>query len=373
MIFKLNPKNYKTLFRLDRLKGRVTCLLSDFIMRGSLAPVNPIITYNGRWWTFRIRKSEEENLARRGLAFFKDKMRYEKYAREFKRYIKFAQKNIAQKYKKIPKKITKKEFICTSIEMKKFWHYYGFTEMVYHEMAYRELAKKKNKTLEKNIRKLEKLKFEGRDLLNSYLLEKGTIDNILKCIAKNNSIKAKDVRYLYTEELNNLLEGAKISQKTVENRKSSFVVIGLGKNVKYLEGKEAKKITDDFDRWEAAEFAKAKKGFKGISANKGKVQGKVVISPMLDVKMALKIGKRMNKGDILVVQSTNPDLISLCKKAGAIVTDQGGMLSHAAIISRELKIPCIVGTVNATKILKTGDLVEVDANKGVVKILKRKK
>ena len=61
------------------------------------------------------------------------------------------------------------------------------------------------------------------------------------------------------------------------------------------------------------------------------------------------------------------------KNASAIVTDEGGLTCHAAIISRELKIPCIVGTGNATKVLKDGDLVEVDANKGIVKILKRVK
>ncbi|MCI0566183.1 hypothetical protein L0Y46_03215 [bacterium] len=60
-----------------------------------------------------------------------------------------------------------------------------------------------------------------------------------------------------------------------------------------------------------------------------------------------------------------------CQKASAIVTDIGGMLSHAAIVSRELNIPCIVGTKNASKILKNGDLVEVDADKGMVRILER--
>ena len=59
-----------------------------------------------------------------------------------------------------------------------------------------------------------------------------------------------------------------------------------------------------------------------------------------------------------------------CRKAAAIVTDEGGITSHAAIVSRELGIPCIVGTQYATKILKDGDLVEVDANKGTVKKIK---
>ena len=57
------------------------------------------------------------------------------------------------------------------------------------------------------------------------------------------------------------------------------------------------------------------------------------------------------------------------KKAAAIVTEQGGITSHAAIISRELRVPCVIGTKIATKVLKDGDKVEVDATKGIVKKL----
>lgn len=59
------------------------------------------------------------------------------------------------------------------------------------------------------------------------------------------------------------------------------------------------------------------------------------------------------------------------KKAAAIITDEGGITCHAAIVSRELNIPCIIGTKVATKILKDGDLVEVNAEKGVVKIINK--
>ena len=64
-------------------------------------------------------------------------------------------------------------------------------------------------------------------------------------------------------------------------------------------------------------------------------------------------------------------MVPLLKNVVAIVTDEGGLTSHAAIISRELKIPCIIGTSNATQILKDGDEVEVDANNGIIKILKK--
>lgn len=74
-----------------------------------------------------------------------------------------------------------------------------------------------------------------------------------------------------------------------------------------------------------------------------------------------------HQGDILVTGMTRPEYIHLAKKSAGIITDAGGILSHAAITARELKIPCIIGTKNATQILKDGDLVEVDADNGIVR------
>jgi len=78
----------------------------------------------------------------------------------------------------------------------------------------------------------------------------------------------------------------------------------------------------------------------------------------------------MQQGEILVAETTEPSVILACKKAAAIITNQGGMMSHAAIISRELRIPCIIGASNATDLIATGDYLEVDADAGVVTITK---
>ncbi|MFH1588850.1 MAG: PEP-utilizing enzyme, partial [Candidatus Diapherotrites archaeon] len=80
---------------------------------------------------------------------------------------------------------------------------------------------------------------------------------------------------------------------------------------------------------------------------------------------------KMNQGDIMVSHSTNPNLVPAMKKAGAIITDVGGITCHAAIVSRELNIPCVIGTKSATKILKDGEKVEVNATKGIIKRIKK--
>lgn len=76
--------------------------------------------------------------------------------------------------------------------------------------------------------------------------------------------------------------------------------------------------------------------------------------------------EKVQKGDVLVTEMTNPDFVPAMKKAIAIVTDRGGRTSHAAIVSRELGIACVVGTENATKILKDGMVVTVDGSTGIV-------
>lgn len=102
---------------------------------------------------------------------------------------------------------------------------------------------------------------------------------------------------------------------------------------------------------------------KGSIACRGKAVGKVRL-----VFVTEDIGN-IKRGEILVTPMTRPDMILGMEKAAAFVTDHGGMLSHAAIIAREMKKPCIVGTQNATKILKNGMYIEVNANDGVVRIL----
>ncbi len=100
---------------------------------------------------------------------------------------------------------------------------------------------------------------------------------------------------------------------------------------------------------------------KGLPASPGVASGKVHV--LFDPK---KEGASFKQGEILVTRMTDPDWVPLMKKASAIVTDEGGMTAHAAIVSRELGIPCIVGTGNATKVLKTGMDVTVNATVGVV-------
>ncbi len=109
------------------------------------------------------------------------------------------------------------------------------------------------------------------------------------------------------------------------------------------------------------------KEIKGQIAFVGKVTGKVkIVTSMADAV-------NLSEGEILVSTMTFPEYIHAMKKAAAFVTNEGGITCHAAIIARELKKPCIIGTKIATQVLKDGDLVEVDATSGMVKVLEKAK
>ncbi|MFA5954895.1 MAG: PEP-utilizing enzyme [Patescibacteria group bacterium] len=100
---------------------------------------------------------------------------------------------------------------------------------------------------------------------------------------------------------------------------------------------------------------------KGTAAYTGKAEGPVVIVTEENLSSIA-----FPKGSVLVCDNTDVRFLPFMRCAAAIVTNRGGILSHAAIIARELKVPCIVGTGSATEVLKNGDMVEVDAKNGVV-------
>ena len=101
----------------------------------------------------------------------------------------------------------------------------------------------------------------------------------------------------------------------------------------------------------------------GRTAYQGVVQGKIqTIKSLSDIR-------KFKSGHILLANTTHPNYLPAMQKSSAIVTNEGGIISHAAIVARELKIPCVTGTKIATKVLKDGDLVEVNADQGIVRKL----
>jgi phosphohistidine swiveling domain-containing protein len=187
------------------------------------------------------------------------------------------------------------------------------------------------------------------------------LEILLKEIGRRGSIDLKTMRDTFPTEVVDILNG-KISKDAIKKRRESCFVVWKEKSKRplILIGKNAKKWEEKL----SPRINLKTQIVKGSCASKGKAKGKV------RVLLNASENNKLKKGEVLVTFMTSPDFMSAIKRCSAIVTNLGGITSHAAIISREFGIPCVVGTKNATEILKTGDLVEVDADKGIVRIVK---
>ncbi len=185
-------------------------------------------------------------------------------------------------------------------------------------------------------------------------------DEVFSCYAKKFGWD-KDVFLFSTlDEVCGYLVGGHTDQDVVLKRKndSIWILDNEEDGLIILQGEDAERFRKN--RLLVEVEAMKSDLIKGNTAFPGVVKGKVKI-----VINASDLNK-VEDGDILVAVQTTPELLPGMKKAAAFVTDIGGITSHAAIVSRELKKPCVVGTKNATKVLKDGDTVKVDADHGYI-------
>ncbi|MBC8500281.1 MAG: hypothetical protein ISS25_02605 [Nanoarchaeota archaeon] len=192
------------------------------------------------------------------------------------------------------------------------------------------------------------------------------IDMYCEEIANRFDLKKKEVHEFTVEEIEELLlKNKKPSKTSVKKRyeMSAYVMKRKGNTddveTKWFYGKKAEKLIE----------------LTGPDLT-GEIKGYVASAPVDKIRGTAQIimnthEEKFKKGNILVTTMTRPDFVPLMRKAKAIITDEGGITCHAAVISRELKIPCIIGTKKAKKLLKDNDIIEMDLKKGVVRRLSK--
>ncbi len=193
------------------------------------------------------------------------------------------------------------------------------------------------------------------------------MESFFRELGKRFYISLKQARYFHPLEIKKLLLGKKIDTSELNERYKFSLYYSNGKfeTDKFIEGKEGKKVFEEMEIIQ--EDISNVKSLQGDCASPGRVRGNVAI---INVPEDMK---KMEDGKVLVSIATTPDLVPAIKKSSSIVTDIGGITCHAAIVSRELGIPCVIGTKFATKILRDGDLVDVDASHGKINIIKKAK
>ena len=223
------------------------------------------------------------------------------------------------------------------------------------------IAKYKIKSLDRQL--LEALAFLGnwqdkRKEMNIY--GNHHLFLLLHEISRRLQMEVDLVACAFPSETVNVLLGKTKFDKSKLKGRFSYNLHAVDSHLReiFLTGSKARRIKEILDKKIEERFTEV----KGMVASIGELtritgEVRVIFDPH---------GAEIPRGAILVTPMTRPEFIHLIHKAGAIITDEGGVTSHAAIISREFGIPCIVGTGNATKLLKDGDKVEVDTQNGVV-------
>ena len=180
----------------------------------------------------------------------------------------------------------------------------------------------------------------------------------LKKMAKAFKISYEDILFCLESEL---LSGKIPNRLELEGRKRGYAIASIDNEIKCFTGKEFEELRDKLED-KVGNLSE----LKGSSASSGKVIG--------TVRVVNNYNKSVNfqEGEILVTSMTTPEMVPIMKLATAFVTDEGGITCHAAIVAREMKKPCVIGTKLATKVLKDGDFVEVDADNGIVKIISKR-
>ncbi len=192
---------------------------------------------------------------------------------------------------------------------------------------------------------------------------------LIKEISKRIGVGYKIGYYLLNREIKDfLVQNKKIRIGNLEERRKLVIAfIYSKKELEIVTGKDAEVYRNEIFksvRCHSKENIKEIKGYVACSGGKNEITGKASI--ILDVKK-----DKLEKGNILVTSMTRPEFAPLMKKAIAVITNEGGVTSHAAIISRELNIPCVIGTKKKTKIIHNNDAVRIDLNSGIIKLIKK--
>ncbi len=186
---------------------------------------------------------------------------------------------------------------------------------------------------------------------------------ILEVLEVSTGIPTALLSYLAPQEIESVLHGVITRQDLERRRKEGVMIVQTASGYRIHVGEEARSLREECEDKKDGGTA-SEQVLMGQVASQGYAKG------VARIILREQDFHRFETGDILVTGMTRPEFVPLMKRAAGIVTNEGGITCHAAIISRELGKPCVIGTRRATEIIHEGDIVEVRANHGTVRVLK---
>lgn len=358
-----NADSWQRLFQVQGLR-----FLIDDIWMEHYKTLGALTTVVGDEYTSYLPREVVERTLADGVDLLSNAEQFEQYDTEFHAYIEETQSHSSSLSFDT---ISKEETAHLLNKIARLFYYYSKTEFFSTDGAYKLFKDTRDEKLEKRLERMGQIKNSGRSFLNSIFFgAEALLPRLLKNLEQRFGVPERVLQQYSREEILGLFDNRRVSDAEIGRRDDAFYILGKDGGTTIKTGPEARKeireFTDDTTR-------KHSTVIKGTSIHSGKVQGtaRIFRASYDNFDVLQQLMHTVQQGDILVAETTSPELMPACKKAAAIVTNQGGMLSHAAIVSRELNIPCIVGASNATEVIKDGDLVEVDADNGIVRIIEK--
>lgn len=360
---KIKPENYQRAFFFKNLGYLVSELINHHYKK-----LDWLIIYKDGVCGSYVGNAAAERALQNGKAIFSNKRNFSVFEAGFRKNIEECKEYIHRIKGLTSAQIS--DFYDLRAMIEKTYYFFEKTEFFFTDACY---YGEMSDVLKKNLFTLgDDLKMKSRPLFVEIFTT--CLYKLVYLVAKQSGVDAEDIKFFSFQEVVDLLELQKKPSKTgIIERQKTFVT--------YCQDNQVfPEITGDdklivLERFEEPDYSKITE-FKGVIANKGKVTARVrVILPEMNMDYEAFVQKlhsmEMHQGEILVTETTSPDFVPLMKKSGGIIANQGGLNSHAAIMSRELGVPCLVGTYHATDALKTGDLIELDADSGTVKIIEK--
>jgi phosphohistidine swiveling domain-containing protein len=353
-------RDYELTFKVTGLSFLFTDMLAD-----GFSYMNPVFTSYRSEFLQYFSNDRMEFAAKEGVAWLGKPKGFESYRVAFTRYYERNSPALGEMVsKRVLSGATLRRFFGI---LSRLFTFYSRMDFPFTNLTY--IYAKDNLLIRRGLDQLAQFKDLARAWINATSIEDTSpFAGLIRRIALESGVPAADVECYRMAELSTLLaHGKKVSVRELRARREAFVVYVMSREKRYMVGSKAARFVS---KNAAIERVGASSEIVGQVANRtvSSVEGivKVINVDYGNLERMNREMSNMRKGDILVADFTAPELMEACRKAKAIVTDLGGMLSHAAIVSRELRIPCLVGTHYATKTLRTGDRVTIDFGSGTL-------
>lgn len=303
----------------------------------------------------------DDHIAKETLNICQDEYKFENYKNEYPQLLKEGQELFDGKLSK--KEISKPDLEEVIDYFNRFGQF--FLQLDFGDKSYKKYFDNLGEEEEGRFRQLQDLKNKAREnIITPYIFD--SFNSILDIMSEQFSVSKGELNWYTLPELFDLYKNKTVDLDKIKSRSELCIVYCYDHVVDIVEYEQSVEILKKLNKDNHVEQIKGTVAYKSAETKVVTGEARIFKMDFSDKAYIKRFCEDFREGDVLVSDVTTPELLPAMQKAAAIVTDLGGMMTHAAIIARELKIPCIVNARIAVKVLNDGDVIEINTKKGTI-------